>query len=231
MNQKLFPKLMLASSITLALAACGGSDNDDHTPAPARRAAARPVDDGGRCVRLDGQQQAGLLQPRHPGHHPHQRRRHRPAERRKPARHRLPPGRRPAVRRRQQRPHLHPRHRHRRRHRQIDPGGRRHRHHRCPSPRWPAPNSASTSTRSPTACASSATPARACASTSTPAPPPPTAHQRRRGQHGVTASAYTNSFAGTGQHHPVRASTPPTAPCTRRTRPTTAPWPCRSRSA
>ena len=36
MNTKLFPQLILASSIALALAACGGSDNDDmQTPAPA----------------------------------------------------------------------------------------------------------------------------------------------------------------------------------------------------
>ena len=39
MNKKLFPQLILASSIALALAACGGNDNDDDmaapTPAPA----------------------------------------------------------------------------------------------------------------------------------------------------------------------------------------------------
>jgi len=36
MNTKLFPQLILASSIALVLAACGGSDNDDmQTPAPA----------------------------------------------------------------------------------------------------------------------------------------------------------------------------------------------------
>jgi hypothetical protein len=38
MNKKLFPQLILASSIALALAACGGSDNDDMpapSPAPA----------------------------------------------------------------------------------------------------------------------------------------------------------------------------------------------------
>jgi len=35
MNKKLFPQLILASSIALALAACGGSDNDDDMAAPA----------------------------------------------------------------------------------------------------------------------------------------------------------------------------------------------------